>query len=126
MFNDAQLKVLKLLVDSQSRPLWQPGLTASFSSGAAVDLLAAKPKILDHPYIINQDIAVPAADADSLLFGDFSTFKVREVAGGTTVIRLVERYADYWQVGFIGFQRFDANLIDAGTHPIAVGINSHT
>jgi HK97 family phage major capsid protein len=118
------LKVLKLLVDGNNRPLWQPGLTASFRDGAAVDLAASKPTILDHPYMINQDMAAPAANADSILFGDMSTFKVREVAGGTTVLRLVERYADYLQVGFIGFQRFDSNLIDAGTHPIAVGINS--
>jgi HK97 family phage major capsid protein len=126
MMPDAQLKLLKKLVDGNNRPLWQPGLTASFREGAAVDLVASKPTILDHPYVINQDMASPAANAYSLLFGDVSTFKVREVAGGTTVLRLVERYADYLQVGFIAFQRFDANLIDAGTHPVAVGQNSAT
>jgi HK97 family phage major capsid protein len=126
MFSDAQLKVIKLLVDGNNRPLWQPGLTASFQDGAGVDITASKPTILGHPYFINQDMAVPAANTDSLLFGDMSTFKVREVAGGTTVLRLVERYADYWQVGFIAFQRFDSNLIDAGTHPICVGVNSAT
>ncbi len=124
MFADAQLKVLKLLVDGNARPLWQPGLTASFREGAAVDITASMPTILDHPYIVNQDMAVPAANADSLLFGDMSTFKVREVAGGTTVLRLVERYADYLQIGFIAFQRFDSQLVDAGTHPIAIGVNS--
>jgi HK97 family phage major capsid protein len=126
MFSDAVLKGLKKLVDGNGRPLWQPGLTSSFREGALVDLVAAKPLILDHPYIINQDMAVPAANANSILFGDMSTFKVREVAGGTTVMRLVERYADYLQIGFIAFQRFDSNLIDAGTHPIAVGVNSAT
>jgi HK97 family phage major capsid protein len=124
MFNDLTLKALKKLVDGNNRPLWQPGLTASFRDGALVDLLAAKPLILDHPYIVNQDMPVPAASAKSILFGDMQTFKVREVAGGTTVMRLVERYADYLQVGFIAFQRFDSNLVDAGTHPIAVGINA--
>jgi HK97 family phage major capsid protein len=49
MFSDSMLKLLKLLVDGNSRPLWQPGLTASFREGGAVDLLAAKPTILDHP-----------------------------------------------------------------------------
>jgi HK97 family phage major capsid protein len=126
MFSDAMLKVIKKLVDSQNRPLWQPGLSASFRDGAAVDLIAAKPTILDHPYVINQDVAVPAANAKSILFGDLSTFKVREVAGGTTVMRLTERYADFLQVGFIAFQRFDSNLVDAGTHPIALGIQSAT
>jgi HK97 family phage major capsid protein len=124
MFNDSTLKAIKKLVDGQNRPLWQPGLTASFRDGAAVDLVAAKPLVLDHPYIINQDMAAPAANADSILFGDMANFKVREVAGGTTVMRLAERYADYLQVGFIAFQRFDSQLIDAGTHPVAVGINA--
>jgi HK97 family phage major capsid protein len=126
MFSDAVLKVLKKLVDSAARPLWQPGLTASFRDGAAVDLIAAKPTILDHPYVINQDMAVPAANAASLLFGDMSCFKVREVAGGITLLRLVERYADYLQVGFIAFERFDSQLVDAGTHPIAVQVQSAT
>lgn len=124
MFADSLLKLLKKLVDGNNRPLWQPGLASSFREGAPVE--GAKPLILDHPYVINQDMAAPAASAYSLLFGDMSCFKVREVAGGTTVLRLVERYADYLQVGFIAFQRFDSNLIDAGTHPVAVGQQSAT
>lgn len=119
MFSDTELKLLKKLVDGNNRPLWQPGLTASFQQGAAV-MTGSKPKILEHEYVINNDMAIPAASAYSMLFGDLSTFKVREVAGDTTVLVLRERYADYLQVGFIAFQRFDANLIDAGTHPIAV------
>jgi HK97 family phage major capsid protein len=120
MFSDTFLKLLKLLVDSNNRPLWQPGLTASFANGANVNLGGAHPKILENEYIINQDMAVPATSAYSALFGDLSTFKVREVAGGTTVLVLRERYADYLMVGVTAFQRFDSNLVDAGTHPIAV------
>lgn len=119
MFSDTLLKLLKKLVDGNNRPLWQPGLTASFQQGAAV-MTGSKPKILEHEYVVNNDMAIPAASSYSALFGDMSTFKVREVAGGTTLLVLVERYADYLQVGFIAFQRFDSNLIDAGTHPIAV------
>jgi HK97 family phage major capsid protein len=127
MFSDTMLKLLKKLVDTQNRPLWQPGLTASFENGAGVlGIGGAGPKMLDHEYIVNTDMAVPAADAYSMVFGDLSTFKVREVAGGTTVLVLRERYADYLQVGFIAFQRFDSNLIDAGTHPIALLQQSHT
>jgi HK97 family phage major capsid protein len=94
MFSDAVLKLLKKLVDSSARPLWQPGLTASFRDGAAVDLAASKPTILDHPYIINQDMASPAANAYSMIFGDLNNFKLRKV-GTPTVLRLVERYADW-------------------------------
>lgn len=119
MFSDTMLKLLKKLVDGNSRPLWQPGLTASFQQGAAV-MTGSKPKILEHEYVVNNDMAIPAASAYSMLFGDLSTFKVREVAGDTTVLVLRERYADYLQVGFMAYQRFDSNLIDAGTHPIAL------
>jgi HK97 family phage major capsid protein len=125
MFNDQMLRLLKKLVDGNNRPLWQPGLTASFREGGAVDLIANKPTILDHPYVINQDMAVPAASAYTVLFGDMSTYKVRRV-GTPAVLRLVERYADYLQVGFIAFFRCDANLIDAGTHPLAVMQQSAT
>ena len=125
MFADTMLKLLKKLVDTNTRPLWQPGLTASFQQGAAV-MTGSKPKILEHEYVVNNDMAIPAADAYTMLFGDLSTFKVREVAGGTTVLVLRERYADYLQVGFIAFQRFDSNLIDAGMHPVAVLQQSHT
>lgn len=118
MFSDTELKLLKLLVDGNNRPLWQPGLTASFMDGAQVT--GGKPKILENEYVINQDMAIPAANAYTMLFGDMSTFKVREVAGGTTVLVLRERYADYLQVGMTAFQRFDSNLVDGGTHPIAV------
>jgi HK97 family phage major capsid protein len=120
MFNDSMLKVLKQLVDGNSRPLWQPGLTASFINGASVADGGVKPRILDHPYIINQSMASPAASAYSMIFGDLSCFKVRELASGTEVMILNERYADYLQRGFIAFQRFDSNYVNAGTNPIAV------
>jgi|ERR1700722_120489 len=126
MFSDAMLKLIKKLVDGNNRPLWQPGLASSFREGAAVDLVASKPTILDHPYVINQDMATPAANAYTVAFGDMSKFKVREVAGGTTLLTLRERYADYLQVGYICFQRFDSQLVDAGTHPIALGQQSAT
>jgi HK97 family phage major capsid protein len=125
MFGDTVLKLLKKLVDGSNRPLWQPGLTASFQQGAAV-MTGSKPKILDHEYVVNNDMAIPAASQYTLLFGDLDTFKVREVAGDTTMLVLRERYADYMQVGYISFQRFDSNLIDAGTHPIAAMQQSAT
>jgi HK97 family phage major capsid protein len=125
MFNDLTLKLLRKLVDSTGRPLWRSGLTSSFVDGTPV-VGAGKPEILGVPYVINNDMAVPAANAYSVLFGDMSCFKVREVAGGTTVMVLRERYADYLQIGFIAFERYDSNLVDAGTHPICVGQNSAT
>lgn len=119
MFADSTLKILRQLKDSSNRPLWQPGLTAGFGQGFPET-------ILDKPYVINNDMPAMAANAYSVLCGDFSKYKVRRVAGGTTVLRLVERYADYLQVGFIAFLRADGQLLDAGTHPIAAFQNSAT
>lgn len=126
MFADSTLKVLRKLVDGNNRPLWQPALGAGFG-GLGAGFGGGFPEtILDKPYVINQDMATMAANADSILFGDLSKYKVRRVASGTTVMRLVERYADYLQVGYLGFMRLDGNQVDAGTHPIAVGVNSAT
>jgi HK97 family phage major capsid protein len=129
MFNDAVLKTLKKLVDGNQRPLWQPGLTASFQEGAAVNLLDARPTILSHPYILNQDMAVPAASSYTMLFGDMSKYKLRKV-GQIQVQRLVERFADYLQIGYLAWLRADGQLVDAaivsGQSPIAVGQQSAT
>ena len=119
MFNDSTLKVFRLLKDTAGRPLWQPALGAGFGNGFPET-------ILDKPYVINNDMPSMAASAFSVLFGDLSSYKVRRVASGTTVLRLVERYADFLQVGYIGFMRADGNLLDAGTHPIGVFQNSAT
>jgi HK97 family phage major capsid protein len=123
MFNDVVLKGLKLLVDGNSRPLWQPGLVSSFREGAGVDTI--KPTILDHDYVINQDMAVPASAAVSMLFGDMSKFKVRTV-DDVRLIVMHERYMDYLQLGYTAFIRYDSNLVDAGTHPVAVFKQSTT
>jgi HK97 family phage major capsid protein len=119
MFNDQTLKVIRQLVDTASRPLWQPGISAGFGNGFPST-------ILDKEYVINSDMPNMAASAYGVLFGDLSLYKLRRVAGGVTVMRLVERYADYLQVGFLAFVRFDGNLIDAGTHPVATWQNSAT
>ena len=106
MMHDSMLKVLKKLVDGQSRPLWQPGLTVGEPNS-----------ILGYPYYINQDIASPAASAKSLLFGQLSKYYWRDVQG-IQVMRLSERYSDYLQVGFMAFARAGGRLIDSGTDPV--------
>jgi HK97 family phage major capsid protein len=56
---------------------------------------------------------VMAANAKSILFGDFqAAYVVREVLGIQS-LRLEERYADFLQVGFLGFMRTDGITQDA-------------
>jgi predicted phage gp36 major capsid-like protein len=58
-----------------------------------------------------------APSAKAVAFGDFSKYFIRRITGAR-VLRLVEKYADYNQIGFVAFQRWDGALIDPGTHPI--------
>lgn len=51
--------------------------------------------------------------ATPVLFGNMDRYVVRRVKE-FAIKRLVERYADFYQVGFVGFTRFDGELIDAG------------
>lgn len=118
MFHDSTLKALKKIVDGSARPLWAPGLTSSFAN-------AAPDTILGYPYIINQDMPVMAANAKSIVFGDFSKYLVRDVVD-VTLLRLDERFAEVHQVAFLAFSRHDGDLMNAGTNPIKHYQNSAT
>jgi HK97 family phage major capsid protein len=59
----------------------------------------------------------PAANEKTVYFGDFSKFVLRDV-NNMTMLRLVERGAEYLQVWFLMFHRHDSILLDAGTNPI--------
>ena len=110
MFSDVTFKELKSLTvgTSDSRPIWQP----SYAVGAPDTINGWR-------YWINQDLDdVNTSGNKSILFGDFSKYKIR-IVRDYTLVRLQERYADFHQVGYIGFIRADGDLINAGTHPIA-------
>lgn len=103
MFSDATLKILRKLKDGEDRYVWNP---AEVKTGAPATLN-------NYPYSINQDMPAATAGNKSVLFGAFNRYVHRQVQQ-FSIRRLNERYADYDQVGFIGFTRFDGDLIDAG------------
>lgn len=110
MFHDDSLKLLRKLKDSEGRPIWMPAANAGMANGA--------PGLLNNsPYRINQHMDSPASGKRSMLFGDFSKYKIRNVKG-MTIVRLTERYAEKFQIGFMAFKRFDGRLSNAGTNPI--------
>lgn len=99
---DATLGVLRKLKDSQGRPLWEPSLQVGQAD-----------QLLGYPVTVDNGIPTPAASAKSIAFGDFqSGYVVRRVAGGQ-LMRLSERYAEYLQVAFLAFGRFDAVVDDS-------------
>lgn len=106
MMHDLTLRYIKTLLDKYGRPLWVPGLKDG-----------APDTINGYPYFVNNDMAQIAASNVTVLFGNLKKYMRRNVKE-LAILRLVERFADYGQVAFIGFARKDGNLLDAGTHPV--------
>lgn len=100
LFNDTTLKIISDMVDGRNRPIWLPAVSTDVPA-----------TILGKAYQIDQGVANAEANAQFAYFGDFSKFIVRR-ATGMMIKRLVERYADYDQTGFLAFHRFDCLLED--------------
>ena len=102
MMNDLSVAVVSKLKDSTGRPIWEYSTQAG-----APDMLLGK------PVVINDDVAVMAANALSIGFGDFSKYVIRDVAG-TTVLRRFDdsAFALSNQVGFCAWTRSGGNLLD--------------
>jgi HK97 family phage major capsid protein len=116
MFHDTILAAIRALKDSSTgQYLWQPGMQAGVPD-----------RLLGHTYVINQSMAsAQAQSAKIILFGDFSKYKIRDVAA-VRMVRLDELFAQTDQVGFVAFLRSDGNLLDAGTNPVKYLINHKT
>jgi HK97 family phage major capsid protein len=130
MMHDSTCASIEALVDTTGRPL----LNSSFA-GINADVFAGRPDgvapgitrytIKGYPVVVNNDMATMAANAKSVLFGDFSKYVVREVMD-IMLIRFNELYMGNLQVGFLAVARADGNLVDAGAHPIRYYANSAT
>lgn len=101
-FHDSTLKALRKLDDADGRPLFLPVPAPGFPS-----------TINGWPYRVDNSMPEMAASANSVVFGDLRAgYVVRQVRGVQT-LRLTERYADFLQVGFLGFQRMDGMIQDS-------------
>lgn len=117
MMNDASLKVIRKLKDSQNRPVFLPGYDGL--AGPMADTL------LGYPITINQDMAVMAANAKSILFGDFSRYTIRDVMGMQLFRFDDSPYIKLGQIGFLAWMRSGGTLTDGGS-PIKYYQNSAT
>lgn len=130
MTSDTLLAVLRKLKDTAGRPLWTP----SYDGGIRIGMNAT-PEVLDmhdgsqggfigqntprvfdylmgYPVWVNNDMAVPAANAKSMIFGDMSYYKIRD-AMDVTMFRFTDSvYAKLGQVGFLAWFRTGGNLVD--------------
>lgn len=99
MFSQATRKVFRKLKDGQQRPLWEPSVQAGTPD-----------QLMGYSYRLNNYMAAPAISAKTVLFGDIREgYLIRDVSD-FALLRLSERYADFLQVGFLGFQRSDGTL----------------
>jgi len=105
MFSDAVLSSVRRLQDANSQYLWQPGLQAGEPD-----------RILGRPYVINNDMADPAAGVKSVLYGDFQAGYVIRIVQDIQVITFTERYMDYLQVGHSSFMRADGKTQNASAY----------
>lgn len=108
--HDTTIESILSVKDKYGRPLFQ---TPDVGQPAS---------IFGYPIYPNNDLdelvaGSPDLSKKTVLFGDHSKYVIRQVKD-LSVLRLVERYAEKGQIGFVGFARFDGNLLDAGTHPV--------
>lgn len=107
MMNDSSLKVLRKIKDGSGRPIFVPGYEVGVPGGAPDTLLG-------RPIQINQSMADMAANAKSILFGDFSFYIIRDVMEVEIQRYADSAYAKKGQVGFLAWLRSGGNLIDVG------------
>lgn len=114
MMNDLSVSIVSKLKETTGRPIWEPSVTAG-----------APDRLLGYEVVTNDDVAVMAANAKSIAFGDFSKFVIRDVAGSMILRRFDDSaFALNGQVGFCGWMRTGSNLLD--TAAVKVYVNSAT
>ena len=99
VMNDASVKALRKLKDSNGQYLWQPSLTA-----------ATPDTLMGRPVYTSAFMPALAAGAKAVLFGDLSYYWVAD-RQGRSFRRLGELFAPTGQVGFLATQRVDGKLI---------------
>lgn len=99
--SDGLVRLVRGLLDDNGRPLWSGGLNSETPD-----------RIGNFRYTLNSDLATPGSAAVSAVLGQFSKFWIRDV--GSAVIEVLrERYAEFYQVGYVGIQRGDSVVTDA-------------
>ncbi|MES2814459.1 MAG: phage major capsid protein [Pseudomonadota bacterium] len=108
MMNDASVKVIRQIKDTAGRPIFVPG----FDGAQGGEALSAPDRLCGYPIVVNQDMAVMAASAKSIAFGDLSYYYIRD-ALDVMMFRFTDSaYAKLGQVGFLAWLRSGGNLLD--------------
>jgi HK97 family phage major capsid protein len=106
MFSDNTFKAIRKLKDSLGRPLFQTSLAEGVPD-----------TILGKPYIVNYSMADIGSGNKSVLFGDFSKYRIRNV-GGVTMFRFNEAFMSNHQIGFQAYLRTDGICIQSAAFAV--------
>lgn len=117
MMSDTAVRQIRKVVDGQSRPIFQPGYEQGVPGGAP-------DRLLGYPIIVNQDVAVMAANARSIAFGDMSAYTIRDVMEVTLFRFTDSAYTKLGQVGFLAWMRTGGQLLDTGAVRVFVNAAS--
>jgi HK97 family phage major capsid protein len=107
MMHDTSVLVVRLIKDTQGRPIFVPGYESSNPGGAPDRLMGS-------PITINQHMPVMAANAESIAFGALSEYTIRDAMDIS-----MRRFDDSafglkGQIGFCAWLRSGGNLLDIG------------
>jgi HK97 family phage major capsid protein len=105
MLESFNMKVIRKLKDSNSRPIFIPGYDGL--GGPMPD------SILGYGVTINQDVASMAPSAKSILFGEMAKYYVRDVMQAQLFRFTDSAYTKLGQVGFLMWSRAGGNLLDS-------------
>ena len=117
MMNDLSVRVIRKIKDTAGRPIFVPGYDNPV--GPTPD------RLLGDPITINNDIAVMAANAKSIAYGDFSFYTIRDVMDVQMFRFTDSAYAKLGQVGFLAWMRAGGNFVDVGG-AVKLYVNSAT
>lgn len=109
MATQATLDFLRKVKDGFGRPIWE----------ASIDQ-ASPDRIFGYPYQWNADMSGIGASNNSMVFGDFDKYVIRDV-GGVTFFVFNETYMAQLQRGFVSFLRTDGQLLQ----PAAFAVLQH-
>jgi HK97 family phage major capsid protein len=102
MMSQTARKSIRKLKDTQNRPLWEPSLQVGVPD-----------QFLGYPLALNNYMPVPAANAKSILFGDFREAYVIRDVWDIQLMQLRERYAEFLQTAYLAFARSDGTMQNA-------------
>ena len=107
MMHDQTVRAIRKITDTNGRPLYIDNFDQGITGGTGGSLAGAQ-------VVTNQQMPIMAANAKSILFGDFSYYKIRDVMA-MNLFRFTDSvYASKGQVGFLAWMRSGGNFIDVG------------